>query len=267
MKAKSGKGATLKQVVASIERIAPPELAEDWDNTGLLLSPSRGARIQRIMLTIDCSPAVAAEAVQRRCDCIISYHPPIFSPINRLSGDRATDRRLLRLIESRVAVYSPHTALDRVAGGVNDWLAAGVQGNDAAVVREVPEGPGRLVAFRKGIALKTLTDRVRRYLKVPYLRVARPDGRARPVRRVALCAGAGGSTLDHTDADALVTGEMKHHDLLAANARGVTVILSEHTHTERGYLPVLKKRLARELPDDVSLLIARTDRDPVSLLR
>ena len=267
MKERTKNGATLKQVVSAMERIAPPDLAEEWDNVGLLLAPSRGVRIQRALLTIDCTPEVVAEAIQRKCACIIAYHPPLFEPVSRLSPERPADRRLIRLIESRIAVYSPHTALDMVEGGVNDWLAAGIQGKDAGSIAPIPYGPGRLLTFSKGLALKTVTDRVKAFLKVGYLRVARPAGKARPIRTVALCAGAGLSALEGAEADLYLTGEMKHHDVLAANARGITVLLSEHTHTERGYLPILRKRLLRELDGAVEPLMARADRDPVALVR
>lgn len=261
------KGTTLKQVCAAIERIAPPALAEEWDNTGLLLAPSRSPRIHRLLLTIDTTPEVIDEAIKRKCEFILSYHPPLFTPVNRLTPANPSDRRLIRLLESRIAVYSPHTALDMVEGGVNDWLAAGIQRKDAASISAIPYGPGRLLTFEKGIAWKTLANRIRALLKVPYLRIARPSTPARSIRKVALCAGAGMDAMEGADADVYFTGEMKHHDILATTARGILVILAEHSHTERGYLPTLKKRLARELAGSVEILIAQSDRDPITLMR
>lgn len=267
MKKQKTSGATLKHIITAIERIAPPDLAEEWDNTGLILGPSRSTRIRRALITIDCTPEVVEEAINHRCECVVTYHPPIFAPLTRLAPDCPGDRRLIRLIESRIAVYAPHTALDAVEGGINDWLAAGVLGQDKGSVCTLPDSPGRLVVLDKGISPSAFIKRVKTFLKAPYMRVAQPAGKRRPIRKIALCAGAGGSALETTDADVYLTGEMKHHDILAANARGITVLLSEHTHTERGYLPILKRRLNREIGQAVEVLISRADRDPITLSR
>lgn len=260
-------GIPLAQALAVLEQIAPLELAEEWDNVGCLLAPVQPRRIRRILLTIDASPAVVDEAVKKEIDLIVAYHPPLFSSIKRLHPADALQARLLKLIEARIAVYSPHTALDAVRGGVNDWLAAMVQGQDDAQVSVMEEGPGRLVQFGKGVMPAEFIDRIRTGLGVPYLRVARPEGRLRKINRVALCAGAGFSAIAHTDADAYLTGEMKHHDILTAVAAGAWVVLSEHTHTERGYLPVLRRALEQEWPSpQVQVLLSRQDRDPVNLV-
>lgn len=261
-------GMEFSDTLAVLERIAPLELAEEWDNVGCLLAPVRARSIRRILLTIDASPAVVDEALRKRAELVVAYHPPIFQPLNRLHPGDPLQARLLKLIEGRVALYSPHTALDAVAGGVNDWLVAGIRARDAADSSILGDGPGRLVEFRKGLDAEELVRRIQKWLGVSYLRVARPQGRGRRIRRVAVCAGAGYGALAETAADVYVTGEMKHHDILAASARGAWVVLSEHTHTERGYLPTLKQALEREMAGcGVEVFLSRTDRDPVELIQ
>jgi dinuclear metal center YbgI/SA1388 family protein len=266
MKHATTAGITLRQAVQALETLAPPAGAEAWDNTGLLLAPSRSRRIQRIMLTIDCTAAVAAEAVKHNTDLLVAYHPPLFGGIHHCRPDDPNTARLLPLLEHRIAVYSPHTALDQAEGGVNDWLAEGVQGNEAATVEPIETGPGRLVRFAQPIPPTRLIERLKHWLRLPQLRVA--PGTSKRIRHVALCAGAGHEALQPAAAiaDAYVTGEMKHHDILAAQARGIHVLLSEHTHTERGYLPRLKQRLRAACPGTVEIRLARSDRDPVRWL-
>ena len=77
-----------------------------------------------LLLTIDLTEAVADEAIASKSDLIITYHPILFRPANRLDAGNAHDRTVMKLVQKNVAVYSPHTALDAVIGGVNDWLAA-----------------------------------------------------------------------------------------------------------------------------------------------
>jgi dinuclear metal center YbgI/SA1388 family protein len=265
-------GLPLRKVVAAIETLAPPELAEDWDNVGLIVKPRRGRPVRKVLLTIDLTEAVMTEALAARADLVVAYHPPIFQALRTLTGQRPNERAVMRAVESGIAVYSPHTALDAVEGGVNDWLASGL---GPARVRPLAPSPGaeddkrtgqgRLVVLEKPVAPATLIRRLKEHLGLKYVRVARPRPGTRTVRRIALCAGAGASVLMGTPADVYLTGEMGHHDVLAAVGNGVWVVLSEHTHTERGYLKLFKRSLARALGAGVTVQLSRQDRDPLQL--
>jgi dinuclear metal center YbgI/SA1388 family protein len=117
---------TLSEMLALLERLAPLNLAEEWDNVGLLLEPSGAAQrpIARAFLCIDLSESVLDEALAAGADFVIAYHPPIFRGMKRLRASAPEDRVLLRALEAGLGVYSPHTALDAASGGVNDWLAS-----------------------------------------------------------------------------------------------------------------------------------------------
>jgi dinuclear metal center YbgI/SA1388 family protein len=112
-------------LTAIMQRIAPVQLAEDWDNVGLLVG-STGDLARRVLLCIDLTEAVLDEAVRKKIDAIVAYHPPIFSPRKTITNADAGGRILLRAIASGIAIHSPHTAADAAPNGVNDWLADGV---------------------------------------------------------------------------------------------------------------------------------------------
>lgn len=115
--------AKIAELVAALERIAPSRYAESWDNVGLLLGdPGESLRSSRVLLTIDLTGAVMDEAVRLGVGAIVAYHPPIFSAIKSLTPGVAKGTLLLRAAREGMAIYSPHTALDAVVGGVNDWL-------------------------------------------------------------------------------------------------------------------------------------------------
>ncbi|MEO7033754.1 MAG: Nif3-like dinuclear metal center hexameric protein [Polyangiaceae bacterium] len=118
----------LADVLQLLERIAPLDLAEDWDNVGLLLEPTLSAQreIERLFLCIDLSESVLSEAIELGANFVLAYHPPLFRGLKRLRASSAEERVLVRALEAGLAVYSPHTALDAAQGGVNDWLASGV---------------------------------------------------------------------------------------------------------------------------------------------
>jgi dinuclear metal center YbgI/SA1388 family protein len=108
----------LSDLVNILDGLAPPNLAEAWDKVGLLAGDP-AAEVCKILLTIDFTSAVAAEARAAGCELVIAYHPPIFQPLKRLlAGQPVFDA-----IRGGMALYSPHTALDAADGGTNDMLA------------------------------------------------------------------------------------------------------------------------------------------------
>ena len=262
--------AALSSVVGALQELVPLEWAEEWDNVGLLVEPPGRSRVRRVLLTIDLLPAVLDEAVQRKADLVVAYHPPIFTPLRSLTMADPMRAVVMRCVQRRIAIYSPHTALDAVAGGVNDWLADGVgEGERVPLVRgpqhaTAPEGvgQGRSVRLTRPVTVSTLASRLKKHLGVKHVRIAR--GAAEKIERIALCAGAGGSVLVGCDADVWVTGEMRHHDVLAAVERGVAVILCEHTNTERGYLSLLARSLRKALGGGVEVAVSRADREPLA---
>ena len=126
----------VRDLVAALEAIAPTRYAEAWDNVGLLVGDP-DQPVARAMLAIDYTPAVAAEARERRCDAVVAYHPPIFDPLKRLTADGPASL-VYDAARRGVAIYSPHTALDVAPGGTNDLLADAVgMGDDRRPLRPV----------------------------------------------------------------------------------------------------------------------------------
>jgi len=111
----------VREIAAVLEQMVPPELAQDWDNVGLLVGGAN-KDVKNVLLTIDVTSVVVAEAEKLKTDLIISYHPVIWDALKTVTpgGPAAV---VYRLVRSGIAVYSIHTALDTVAGGVNDGLA------------------------------------------------------------------------------------------------------------------------------------------------
>lgn len=253
----------IEDALRALEAIAPVRLAADWDNVGLLIRGSRACR--SILCTIDCTTDVVDEAIERDIDLLVSYHPPIFGGLERLDGATPRNRSILRLVRAGVHVYSPHTALDAKRGGVNDWLLAAFgECSDVTPVEAsepgVETGQGRVATLNSPMDLDELARRLHSHLGLSHLQQVRSG--TGMVRRVAVCPGAGGSLLrDLVDVDAVVTGEMRHHDQLALMERGVSVLLTGHTESERGYLPLLAQDIHRALPD-CTVAVAARDRSP-----
>jgi len=113
----------LRDVLAVLNRLAPLELAEEWDNVGLLLGRS-DQPVQRIMTCLTVTAATVAEACQENADLLVTHHPLFYRPVQRLNDQSEEGRLALSLTRAGIAVYSAHTAYDNAPGGINDQIAA-----------------------------------------------------------------------------------------------------------------------------------------------
>ena len=231
---------------------------------------------------------------------VVTYHPTPFAPLKTFHAGNHAARVVLACAGAGVAVYSPHTALDSAPGGLNDWLLSGVlrgtDGSGGAVVSAITPaldgnggGEGRIARSPTPMALLDVINAVKALLGLDTLALALPadalpvTGAGRdaveaaasgwPVRSIAVAAGAGGSVLSKCTADVWITGEMAHHDILAATNAGACVLLTRHTHCERPYLTHYRERIlsawaALPSPPGVELevSVSGVDADPLILL-
>ena len=375
----------IKSLVAAIERIAPPALAESWDNTGLLIGDAERELSGPVLLTIDLTEPVLAEALSARCSAVLAYHPPIWSGLTSVNASNARERIVLRAIEGGLSVYSPHSALDAAPGGMTDWLCEGLSGGKdgriagdckalaphlhteesqqvklvtfvpadavdrvrdalasagAGLIRgytrcsfagagtgtcrggegttpavgesgaferveelrlemvcskaalplavdtlrefhpyeEVPldiyelaprpqrsMGAGRRLVLDRPATILKLADRLKAHLEVPIVKIAAAHDEDESITHVGVCPGAGASLAGaalEAGCALFVTGEMRHHEVLAMTQQGMSILLAGHTNTERGYLPRLA-RMLRELLPDAEFIVSTQDRAPV----
>jgi dinuclear metal center YbgI/SA1388 family protein len=259
----------LSEILELLETLAPLALAEDWDNVGLLVEPARDCQVSRVLLTVDLTEPVLSEAIEGGAELVIAYHPPIFRGLKRLTRRVASERIPMDALRAGIAVYSPHTALDAATGGINDWLAGLLgPGRRRPIVphpRVEQVGAGRIVQLDEPMPLVEALGYIKSGLSLPSLRVAAAHRHqeGEPIETFAVCAGAGGSVFEKLPfADLWLTGEMRHHDVLARVAEGQTVVLTDHTNTERGFLPKLAACL-RENFTDVAVRVSSRDADPL----
>lgn len=260
-----------KECAEALEKIVPLRLAGEWDNVGLLIEGPSDRQVRRVLLTIDYTEGVLAEAVSKNVDLVIAYHPPIFGGVKRLIRSNPGTRLLLETIEAGLTIWSPHTALDAMEGGVCDWLGALLGEHSKSRPIEASEsdpslGAGRTITLASPLSLGDVQRCLSDALGLRGLRVAAPtdEGDAKRIKTVALCPGAGGTLFQKVHPrDLFLTGEMRHHDVLGRVAQGSAVILTEHTNSERGYLPSFAKKVSEEL--GIEALVAESDKDPLSI--
>lgn len=267
-----------------MNNIAPLSLADNsWDNTGLLLeAPIPRENANGILLTIDLTLDVVNEAINNpNIGVIISYHPPIFKSLKRLVLSNEKQKDVLLCAAKGISIYSPHTSLDNCAEGVNNWLAQSLGNHQLETIEPAvnpPEGQetagtGRIANLESPISFLELTKKVKEFLNLDYIRYAEAKGHksGEPAKRIAICVGSGSSVLlPVQNADVYLTGEMSHHDVLFALSNNKSVILCEHTNSERGYLEsVLKPKLIQEIAKkncSYEVYVSKEDVDPYHCL-
>lgn len=232
----------LEKIVEAMEAIAPPMLAADFDNPGLLID-NDGSDIKKVLVALDCTPPVADEAARGGYDLVITHHPLIFNPIKMISENSSVTAVVKKLIRSNIAFYCAHTNLDIADGGVNDVLASifGLRN----VEKGEPENYARIGYLPIEMSLYDLIRLTNEKLHtVSRCAVAnfRNDPENIAIRRVAVLGGAGGGDTELVkayDADAFITGEIKHNQAIDAQHIGLSVIEAGHFETERVVLAPL----------------------------
>lgn len=353
-------------VVEVLKALAPLHLAESWDNVGLLLGDDK-VPVQQVMTCLTVTPEVVEEAVREKVEMIVTHHPLLFKPLQRITAETNEGRMLLKLASSNIAVYSAHTAYDNAADGINDQLAKGLglvsirplspahgitnnapstfkivvfvpetdlaQVSEAAfkadagvyglyehcsfrstgtgtfygmtgthptvgqagrieevdeyrlefvctfdklsaalaaikqahsyetpaidvypllshhLIKSAGEGSGRIGELPVPLVASALAEQIAHLLTNSVTLTGVHQNKM--INTVAIVCGAGGSLLPQAirvGADAFLTGEIRFHDELAAQAAGVTVIAAGHYATERPGLEELARRLAEKLP-------------------
>lgn len=260
----------LSDVVEYLNEIAPLSLAESWDNVGLLVGDDR-AEVSSVLTCLTLTPDVAAEAIDCQAQLVVSHHPLLFRPVQRLTAETVEGRMLLDLIAARIAVYSPHTGYDSAVEGINRQLAEALGLTEIGVLRPVgdalpdkPEtGSGRFGKLPAAMSLADFHRLVKQQLKIERLQFVGPlDMR---IERIAIACGSAAEFLPDAHrrgCQLLLTGEARFHACLEARALGMALVLAGHYATERPAMERLAERLAEHFPD-LSVQASQTETDPV----
>ena len=260
----------LQEVVTFLREFAPPELAEDWDNVGLLIG-DQADEIQSALTCLTLSPNVADEAISRGVQLIVTHHPVLFRPIQRLTAETSEGRMLLSLIRAGISVYSPHTSYDSAADGINAQLARLFDLRDIQPLRPKPAlatetqlaGSGRFGTLPNTTSLCKLIDRIKPALRVSTVQfVGNLD---RPIMKLGIACGAAAEFLRDAaqhGCEALLTGEARFHSSLEAQAANIALILPGHFATERPAMEQLANVL-RSRFDELVVQASQNEYDPV----
>ena len=232
---------TVEQVITALEQRYPPELASDWDAVGLVCGDP-AASVRQVLFAVDPVLSVVDEALAVGADMIVAHHPLFLHGVHSVAPITPKGRVVHTLISHGIALYCAHTNADHARPGVSDALAEACGLGTTTAIDPAAEqvGTGRVGDLPEATTVRELGDRLASALPATEHGIRIAGDLDAPVRRVAVCGGAGDSLLESLDpaVDVYVTGDLRHHraqDYLLAT--GKALIDVPHWAAEWLWLP------------------------------
>ncbi len=221
---------TVKKLYEKLAERIPEHLSCEWDNDGIMCSSDFSAEVNNILITLDVTEEIVDYAIGRNFDLIISHHPLVFKPIERITEENHISRKIIKLISNNVSVFSFHTRADKVVGGVNDLLAKAIGLTDV-----IPFGEdclGRIGTLAEECELEEFAESIKMSLGADGVRIADAYN---PVKRVALVGGDGKDYVKDAiaaGADTYLSGRLSYNVMEEASDMGINLIEAGHYFTE-----------------------------------
>ena len=279
MKIKYFKSVKIYQVVDALEHYAPLPLQEGYDNAGLQVGLTEAVEMSGALLCLDVTEDIVDEAIRKGCNLIVSHHPLIFRKLARISDENYVQRTVRKAIKNDIAIVSMHTNMDAAKGGVNFKIAEklglrnlrffggekeidGVKGGEG-VIGEITDETDALHA--DGIAADDLVLMLRERFQAECVQCNQLL--RRPIRKVALCGGAGSFLLDAAiaaGADAFITGEMHYHEFFG-HEQEIQICVIGHYQSEQFTSEIFRSIITEKCPG-VKCEISEINTNPIIYL-
>ena len=244
----------IKDVISTLEQFAPLPLQESFDNAGLQIGLTE-ADVSGVLLCLDVTEAIVQEAIDKGCNMIVSHHPLLFHGLKQIGDSDYVQRAAVMAIKNDIAIVSMHTNLDNVEGGVNSEIARRL-GADGEVTEGLFVGE-----FAQPLSAKEYIYKVKETFNAG---VVMTNGLLeRPVRRIAICGGAGAFMIQRAieeGADAFLTGEMKYNDYFDRKEIQITVI--GHYESEQFTKELLKDIIDKGCPG-IRTIVTENNTNPI----
>lgn len=253
------------EVLTFLENFAPYDLAESWDNCGLMTG-DRNAKVSKVLCALDATEEVIHEAAEIGAQLVVAHHPLIFTSVKSITEDNTTGRALRYAIKNDISVICMHTNADCAVGGVNDALASALGLANVINMGAGETGSlGRVGDLPARMTPVVFADYVKMCLDANGVRFV--DG-GKPIKRVAVGGGACGKLMDHAvekGADAFVIGDCSYDLMQRAQAIGLTLVDAGHFPTENPISAVFAERISKAFPT-VQAVVSDRHKDCIQFL-
>lgn len=243
---------TYKEVAATLEQFAPLPLQESYDNAGLQIGLTETEEVSGVLLCLDVTEDVIDEAASLGCNLIVAHHPLLFRGVKCIDDSNYVGRCIRNAILGGIGIYAAHTNLDNAPGGVNYRIAEKIGLRDVRFLSPMAGGAGGSGVIGELAEECSVEDFLSTLAGTFGVECVMHNGasRAKPIRRVALCGGAGEFLVDaavNAGADAFITGEMGYHRYFGRESDILLAVLG-HYQSEQYTVDLLYDILQGALP-------------------
>ncbi len=256
-------------MLSALEQFAPLPLQESWDNAGLQLGLTE-AEVSGALLCLDVNEQIVDEAIRKGCNLIVSHHPLLFRGLKQISGADYVQRTVIKALKNDIVVVSMHTNMDNAKNGVN-WKIAGRLGLQDGrffaqkTVDGLEAGSGVVGDLPSAMEASEFIQLVKKQFHCECAMCN--ELLQRPIRKVAICGGAGDFLLDDAlrqGADAFITGEMHYHQYFGYEQQ-IQICVIGHYQSEQYTAEIFRDIIRKECPE-VRTEIAETSTNPIMYL-
>lgn len=260
----------VKEIIKEMETFAPPFLKESYDNVGLMVG-DEDQDVNKILLALDCTKEVIEEAKANNVDMIITHHPLIFRKPSKIVKNDLQGWKIIELIKNDISLYSSHTNLDSVKGGINDAIVNILGFKTKKIIDEVKNpnfegsGIGRIVDLEENKTPEEVIKIVKEKLNVDSLRAAIGN---RNIKRIAIINGSGQDYFQRAltlGADCIITGDTSYHFVSDYKEMGITIIDPGHFKTEWIVFLEVMKSIENKL-ENIEFIHSKVSKDPYEFL-
>ena len=252
----------IREIIDDIERYAPLELQEEWDNTGIQVGDLE-QEVKGVLICTDVTEDIVDEAIERGYNLVISHHPLLFKPLRKIAGRDYIERIVATAIKHDITIYAAHTNMDSALGGVNHKMAEKLRLTD---VTPLEGGMGVVGNLDKPESARRFLERLKTTFEVDTLRYS-GDIDDVTVTRVAMCGGAGSFLRKEAiteGAQVFITGDCRYHEFMGLEHE---VILADIGHWEsEHFTKEIFLAIIKEKNPNFAVDFARNERNQVNYL-
>ncbi|MCD4720019.1 MAG: Nif3-like dinuclear metal center hexameric protein [Desulfobacula sp.] len=267
-----------KDILELLNTIAPFDIAEDWDNSGLQAG-NLNWEVKKIIIGLDVSMSLMNAAKQNNCDLVLTHHPLMLRAEKFIDFNKMPGSAIEIAARHGISIVSVHTNLDKANDGLNDYFAKkiGIKKTKGFLIENSSSMPaneligmGRIGYLNSPSVLKQLVLQVKENLNLTHLRVT--GDMDLPVTSVAICTGSGGSLLDdflESGADVYITGDMKYHEARRVEEYSKALIDVGHFGSEHMVVDLLFDKLSRVVQKagyNIQIKRFKKEKDPFTIV-
>ncbi len=247
---------TLTELIDFLNAAAPPDLAESYDNVGLLIG-NKNRKIETVLVTLDTDEFVALDARDKQADLVLSHHPLIFNPLKSITGEDAISRTALSLIKDDIALFAMHTNFDSVKSGLGDLFLDQIVNteNRMPLAGDGENGIGRIADVTGGVVFSELLDRIKTAFHLRTLRYIGPENKQ--ICKIAVVNGGGAEYVyaaKKQGADCFVSGDIKYHQARFAYENDLALVEVPHYPAEIIFCSYVKQLLESRFGGKLNVL-------------